>query len=65
MGLGLEECLGLLKEAELGSLPGTAAEVLNPEVRSILCPEKISADQWIQVWGRSGVNPGRSTQLSR
>ncbi len=38
-----------LKEAGLKTLPGTAAEILDDRVRSILCPDKISSDQWLEV----------------
>lgn len=37
-----------LKDAGLKSLPGTAAEVLDDEVRDILCPDKISTDEWLE-----------------
>ena len=43
----LVEYLTRLKEAGLKSLPGTAAEVLDDEVRQILCPDKISTDEWL------------------
>lgn len=38
-----------LKKAGLNSVPGTAAEILVDEVRDILCPNKISADEWMQA----------------
>ena len=41
--------LATLKAAGLGSLPGTAAEILDDEVRAVLCPDKISTAQWLQV----------------
>ena len=41
--------LGLLKDAGLGSLPGTAAEVLTGPVRRRLCPDKLSAQEWVDV----------------
>jgi FO synthase len=47
--LSLEEFLGQLKAAGLGTLPGTAAEVLDDEVRRDLCPDKLSAGQWLEV----------------
>ncbi len=49
LGIGLPEFLQRLKEAGLGSLPGTAAEVLDDEVRATLCPDKINTAQWLQV----------------
>ena len=44
----LVEYLMRLQEAGLKSLPGTAAEVLDDEVRDILCPDKISTDEWLE-----------------
>ena len=38
-----------LKEAGLKTLPGTAAEILDDEVRAVLCPDKINSDQWLEV----------------
>src|SRR3546814_3819615 len=49
LGLPLEDFLGRLKAEGLSTLPGTAAEVLDPEVRAILCPDKVTADEWIEV----------------
>ena len=49
LGLSLTEFLARLKEAGLSSLPGTAAEILDDEVRAILCPDKISTDEWFAV----------------
>ena len=39
--------LGLLKSEGLGSLPGTAAEILSDEVRATLCPDKLDARAWL------------------
>ena len=47
--LPLKEYLARLKAAGLSSLPGTAAEILDDEVRQILCPDKITTDQWLEV----------------
>ncbi|KXZ45528.1 hypothetical protein GPECTOR_53g114 [Gonium pectorale] len=38
-----------LASAGLGSLPGTAAEVLVDEVRGLLCPDKLDSDTWAEV----------------
>ncbi|MEM7769567.1 MAG: 7,8-didemethyl-8-hydroxy-5-deazariboflavin synthase subunit CofH [Cyanobacteria bacterium P01_A01_bin.37] len=38
-----------LKEAGVGSMPGTAAEVLDDAVRQILCPEKINTEVWLDI----------------
>jgi FO synthase len=49
LGVSIEEFLTELKNAGLGSLPGTAAEVLDDEVRAIICPDKVSTAQWLSV----------------
>jgi FO synthase len=38
-----------LRQEGLGSLPGTAAEILDDEVRAVLCPDKIRTDRWLDV----------------
>jgi FO synthase len=43
------EFLVRLKEAGLGSLPGTAAEILDDTVRAVICPDKIGAAEWLDV----------------
>ena len=47
--LSVAEYLERLKEAGLGSLPGTAAEILDDEVRTDLCPDKLSTGEWLAV----------------
>ena len=37
------------KAAGLGTLPGTAAEILDDEVRAVICPDKIKTDEWLDV----------------
>jgi FO synthase len=49
LGLELEEYLARLRDLGLGSLPGTAAEVLDDEVRRIICPDKVTTAQWLEV----------------
>ncbi len=49
LGLPLREYLLQLKEAGLATLPGTAAEILDDEVRATLCPDKIMTDEWFEV----------------
>jgi FO synthase subunit 2 len=44
-----EEVYGRLKEAGLDSVPGTAAEILVDEVRSVICPGKIGSDEWVEA----------------
>ncbi|MEM9652526.1 MAG: 5-amino-6-(D-ribitylamino)uracil--L-tyrosine 4-hydroxyphenyl transferase CofH [Actinomycetota bacterium] len=41
----LQRCM----DAGLRSLPGTAAEILDDEVREILCPDKISTEEWLEA----------------
>ena len=43
----LEDYLTQLKEAGLASLPGTAAEILDDEIRAVLCPDKIDTQEWL------------------
>ena len=45
----LREFLIRLKAAGLDTLPGTAAEILDDEVRKIICPDKINTAQWFEV----------------
>ena len=49
LGMSVEKFLVELKEAGLGTLPGTAAEVLDDEVRAVICPDKINTAQWAEV----------------
>jgi len=48
-GRSVEEYLKMLKEVGIGSLPGTAAEILNQEIRDIISPGRISVRDWIQI----------------
>jgi FO synthase len=48
-GQDLATYLTRLREAGLRTLPGTAAEILDDDVRRILCPDKITSDQWLEV----------------
>ncbi|GIU71029.1 MAG: 7,8-didemethyl-8-hydroxy-5-deazariboflavin synthase subunit CofH [Candidatus Nitrosocaldaceae archaeon] len=45
----IEDYLKMLKEAGIGSLPGTAAEILDQEIRDKISPGRISKDDWIKV----------------
>ncbi|HEY7243005.1 MAG TPA: 5-amino-6-(D-ribitylamino)uracil--L-tyrosine 4-hydroxyphenyl transferase CofH [Xanthobacteraceae bacterium] len=49
LGLSVAELLRRLRNAGLATLPGTAAEILDDEVRQVICPDKISTDQWLSV----------------
>jgi len=48
-GLSVKEYLTLLKEAGIGSLPGTAAEILDQDLRDLISPGRITVDDWINV----------------
>ena len=48
-GRSVEDVLRQLKDAGLGTLPGTAAEILVDEVRKILCPEKLTGAEWVEI----------------
>ena len=49
LGLSVRDFLIQLRDAGLSTLPGTAAEILDDEVRRTLCPDKIKTDQWLSV----------------
>jgi FO synthase subunit 2 len=64
--LSYEQVLLALKADGLGSMPGTAAEVLDDRVRKIICPEKINSATWLEIVTlahRLGINT-TSTMLS-
>ncbi len=65
-GLSYEAVIAALRDAGVGSMPGTAAEVLNDEVRRVLCPEKLDTATWLEIVGTAhklGM-PTTSTMLS-
>jgi len=45
----LVDYLRRLQEAGLKTLPGTAAEILDDEVRAVLCPDKVTTDEWLEA----------------
>jgi len=49
LGEPLADYLGRLMEVGLASLPGTAAEILDDEVRAVLCPDKIDTEEWLDA----------------
>jgi len=49
LDMPLAEYLVMLKEAGLATLPGTAAEILDDEVRAVLCPDKIDTEEWLHA----------------
>jgi FO synthase len=48
-GESLHRYLARLKDAGLSTLPGTAAEILDDEVRAVICPDKVNTAQWLDV----------------
>ncbi len=65
-GISYAAVITALQEAGVGSMPGTAAEVLDDQVRRILCPEKTNTATWLEIVGtahRLGM-PTTSTMLS-
>ncbi len=49
LGISEEAFLRRLKDAGLGSIPGTAAEILVPEVRQRLTKNKLSREDWVRI----------------
>jgi FO synthase len=49
LGLDLARYIGMLRDAGLDSIPGTAAEILDDRVRPKITPQKLSADDWISL----------------
>jgi len=49
LGRSVPAFLAELKRAGLGTLPGTAAEILDDEVRAIICPDKLKTRAWLDV----------------
>ena len=48
-GLTVEQGLQLLKEAGMESIPGGGAEIFAPEIRTQICPQKGSAEEWLEL----------------
>ena len=49
LGLTIRSFLAQLKAAGLSTLPGTAAEILDDEVRAVICPDKVNTAEWLEV----------------
>jgi FO synthase len=49
LGVPLRDYLAEMKNAGLASLPGTAAEILDDEVRAIICPDKVNTEEWLEA----------------
>jgi FO synthase len=51
LALPLATYLERLRDAGLSTLPGTAAEILDDEIRAVICPDKLRTDEWLNVIG--------------
>jgi FO synthase len=51
LGLSLASYLERLRDAGLSTLPGTAAEILDDEIRAVICPDKLRTQEWLEVLG--------------
>ncbi|KAH7287982.1 hypothetical protein KP509_31G006100 [Ceratopteris richardii] len=49
LGLSIYDYLLELRKAGLGSIPGTAAEILDDRIRDVLCPDKLTTQEWLEV----------------
>jgi FO synthase len=49
LGIPVAEFLSRLKDAGLGTLPGTAAEILDDEIRDTLCHDKLNTQEWLDI----------------
>ena len=49
LGISIDAFAQRLRDAGLGTLPGTAAEILDDEVRAIICPDKLNTQTWLEV----------------
>ncbi|HEX6442683.1 MAG TPA: 5-amino-6-(D-ribitylamino)uracil--L-tyrosine 4-hydroxyphenyl transferase CofH, partial [Stellaceae bacterium] len=61
LGRPLADFLAELREAGLGSLPGTAAEILDDEIRAVICPDKVKTAEWLEVMEAAHAVGLRST----
>jgi FO synthase len=49
LGVSVSDYLRRLKGEGLGSLPGTAAEILHDDIRAQICPDKLTSEEWLGV----------------
>ncbi len=61
LGLSLASFLGDLRAAGLSTLPGTAAEILDDEVRQVICPDKLTTAEWLAVMRAAHAQGLKST----
>lgn len=55
LGIPVIDYLRMLKDAGLGSLPGTAAEILCDDIRARICPDKLTTQEWLDIVGAAHV----------
>ncbi len=48
-GMSLRDYLAMLRDEGLGTIPGTAAEILDDEIRQILSPRKLMTERWVEI----------------
>ena len=53
--------LAQLKDAGLGSLPGTAAEILDDDIRAVICPDKLNTQEWLDIVASAHATGLRTT----
>jgi len=64
LGEDLRTYLLRLQEVGLASLPGTAAEILDDEVRAILCPDKVNTEEWLECHRQAhGIGLGSNVTI--
>jgi FO synthase len=61
LGRSLKNYLTELRAAGLASLPGTAAEILDDEIRAVICPDKLTGAEWLNVMRAAHAVGLRST----
>jgi len=61
LGLPLRAYLEQLRAAGLATLPGTAAEILDDEIRALICPDKLRTAEWLEVIGTAHAVGLRTT----
>ncbi|MBS0378720.1 MAG: 5-amino-6-(D-ribitylamino)uracil--L-tyrosine 4-hydroxyphenyl transferase CofH [Proteobacteria bacterium] len=61
LGLSLASFLSDLRAAGLSTLPGTAAEILDDEVRQVICPDKLTTAEWLEVMRAAHAQGLKST----
>ena len=49
LGMPIDRYLEMMRDAGLGTLPGTAAEILDDEIRRVICPDKLTTEEWLGV----------------